>query len=150
MRMYLFTRSLRGTILPLVVTWFSLTVFYIWAGFLPDEYLIYVRGITTPQAYPVKMILIESGISGVAFAIVAWGLSSHSWSRVAKFLVGTVIVGAIGVFAAMGAMHAPRHYVYFALGMLLFAFIFLLVSLFFFTLGVIYKTTHADSGQSGS
>lgn len=148
--MRLFTRLLRAATWPLVVAWFSLTALYISAGFLPDEYLIHVRGITTPQAYPVKMILIESGISGVTFAIVAWGLSSHSWSRVAKFLAGTVIAGAVGVFAGMGAMHAPRHYIYFALGMLLLAFVFLLGTLFWIALGVIYKASHADSGQTDS
>ncbi|NKI70054.1 hypothetical protein [Collimonas pratensis] len=148
--MCLFTKSLRATTPPLVLAWGSLTALYIWAGFLPDEYLIYVRGITTPQAYPVKMILIESGISSVAFAIVAWGLSSHSWSRVAKFLVGTVIVGSVGVFAGMGAMHAPRHYIYFSLGMLLLAFVSLLGTLFWIALGIMYKVSHADSGQTGS
>jgi uncharacterized membrane protein YhaH (DUF805 family) len=89
-----------------------------WSGTLPDEYLIYVRGITDVQPYPVCAITVELGILALSFALPAWAARARRWKRVGKMSVAAVLTGAVGIFAAMGSMHMPQHFIYFALSML--------------------------------
>lgn len=102
----------------LLATWCALAIFLAWRGTFPNPYLLYVRRITAPQPYPFILVGIELLLSAIVFATAGWALAGRAWQRVWRAFLCGAVSGVIGVSAAIGAMHMPDHYVYFAWAML--------------------------------
>lgn len=105
--------------------WCVLAILLAWLGTLPNHYALH-REPPTPHAYPFLQLGIEILITAVVFAVLAWSLMASSWRRVLKTGVCFVLSGIVGFLAALGAMHAPAHFAYFGLSMLLVAVLSLL------------------------
>jgi hypothetical protein len=123
----------------LALIWCALAIYLIWIGALPDGYLVNVRGITTPQSYPLQQVGMEIFVTAVIFVALAWSLLEKSWRRISKLLLVIVLAGSVGVLAGLGAMHAPSHFVNFALSMLLVAALAFLLALSLSIIGLIQK-----------
>lgn len=81
----------------------------------------------------------EIFVTAVIFVALAWSLLEKSWRRISKLLLVIVLAGGVGVLAGLGAMHAPSHFVNFALSMLLVAALAFLLALSLCIIGLIQK-----------
>lgn len=118
MQTLLFDRPWRHVPAWLAAIWCLLAMLLAWLGTLPDQYLIQVRGITAPQPYPYTAIGIEMLLSALVFTALGWACAEISWRRVGKMALSLLLATSVGVLAALGTMHMPAHFVYFALSML--------------------------------
>lgn len=119
--------------------WCALAIFLLWAGNLPNEYLIYVRHIATKQPYPFLATGVELVSSGIIFAAMAWAFLDQAWRRVAKLVGVFVLAAVVGVFSAPANAHTAPHFTYFALAMIVTALFALLAALFLAILGLIAR-----------
>lgn len=133
----IFQAPFRWTPKVLAIIWCALAVFLCWLGTLPDEYLVNVRGITTPQPYPFQQIGIEIFVTAIIFIVLGWSLIEKSWLRVCKLMAVVVLAGGIGIFAGLGAMHSAEHFINFTLSMLLVSALTLVLALVLSIVGLI-------------
>jgi hypothetical protein len=119
--------------------WCALAIFLLWAGNLPNEYLIYIRHVTAKQPYPFLATAVELVSSGIIFAAMAWAFLDQAWQRVAKLAAVFVLAVIVGVFSAPASAHTAPHFAYFALAMILTAVFALLAALALAILGLIAR-----------
>jgi hypothetical protein len=115
--------------------WGALAILLSWLATLPNHYAIR-RDLPMPQSYPFLQLGIEILITAVVFAVLAWALTASSWRRVWKIGICFVLSGMVGLLAALGSMHAPAHFAYFGLSMLLVAVLSLLTAIVLTLIGV--------------
>ncbi len=101
-----------------VLLWLMLACCIAWQGTKPNGYLRYVPGITAPQPYPLDAVSVEILLVGAGLGCINWALNATGGMRVMRLMVTTTLAGGIAVLAALTAMHAPIHHVYFALIMM--------------------------------
>lgn len=111
----------------------------LWAGTQPDQYLIYVRGITAAQPYPTGPVSIALLMLAVPYAMFAWALRSHSWTRVWKLLLCFIADATLIVLTGITMMHAPPYHAYFLLAVLILTLLVLVALLLFSSLGFCKK-----------
>lgn len=104
---------------PLVMAWSVLAIMLAWAGTLPDDYLMYVRGIKEPQPYLFLPVIIVCAIAGLVLSGFSWALRAGGWRRIWRLVFCWIASAIITVCAMAGAMHASRLYAYFILAMIL-------------------------------
>ena len=108
----------------------------IWAGTLPDGYMIHVRRIIEVQPYPVWPVLLELLILAALYMMFAWALSSNLWERLWKLLVCLTIDIIVSLLIAITMMHAPTYHAFFLFSVFLLTLFVLLALLLLSVLGL--------------
>ncbi|PXX39708.1 hypothetical protein [Undibacterium pigrum] len=131
----MFEQVYRHTTKIIAAIYLVMAALLLWAGTQPDGYLINVRHIIEPQPYPVSPVLIALLMLVVPYAMFAWALRSHSWTRVWKLLLCFIADVTLIVLTGITMMHAPPYHAYFLLAVLLLTLLVLLTLLLFTSLG---------------
>ena len=145
----MFEQIYRHTNMLVAAIYVLMAVILLWVGRQPDQYLIYVRGITAAQPYPGLPVLIALLMLAVPYAMFAWALRSHSWTRVWKLLLCFIAGATLVVLTGITMMHAPPYHAYFLLAVLLLTLLVLLALIVFSSLGACMKW-HAARGVARS
>ncbi|MET0290378.1 MAG: hypothetical protein ABW178_12180 [Pseudoxanthomonas sp.] len=99
-----------------------------WQARLPDGYLVHVRGITTPQPYPLQhvltLLLVTAALTLALWVVIRPHTFQAAWERA---LIALLLSAATAAYFSAGAMHMPAYYAAFLLWLALITLMLLLL-----------------------